>query len=157
MTLDKHIIHQLITFAIKHRKIMQNYLDATGVYHAQHRLLMEISRNPNAPQIELERQMDVFSATIAVSLKKLEKGGYIIKKTDDVDNRLNQIVITEKGYCVVEKSKKIFKMADEKCFKGFSEEEKKNFLQLLEKLNSNIFVPAAENNDWRVSESHCPY
>src|SRR5690554_3253070 len=98
MTLDKHIIHQLITFAIKHRKIMQNYLDATGVYHAQHRLLMEISRNLNAPQIELERQMDVSSATIAVSLKKLEKGGYIIKKTDDVDNRLNQIVITEKGY-----------------------------------------------------------
>ncbi|NLN04473.1 MAG: MarR family transcriptional regulator [Clostridiaceae bacterium] len=66
MTLEKHIIRELITFAIKHRKIMQNYLDATGVYHSQHRLLMEISRNPNASQTELARRMDVSSATIAV-------------------------------------------------------------------------------------------
>ena len=47
---NKKIIHQLITFAVKHKRIMQNYLDETGVYQSQHRLLMEISRNPNASQ-----------------------------------------------------------------------------------------------------------
>jgi DNA-binding MarR family transcriptional regulator len=132
MTLDKHIIHQLITFAIKHRKIMQNYLDATGVYHAQHRLLMEISRNPNAPQIELERQMDVSSATIAVSLKKLEKGGYIIKKTDDVDNRLNQIVITEKGYFAwLKRARRYSKWRMKSVLKGFLRKRRKTFYNCL--------------------------
>jgi Mn-dependent DtxR family transcriptional regulator len=37
--------------------------------------------------------MDVSAATIAVSLKKLEKGGYINKVMDEGDNRLNQITM----------------------------------------------------------------
>ena len=52
---------------------MQNYLDETGVYQSQHRLLMEISRNPNASQKDIARIMDVSAATVAVSLKNLKR------------------------------------------------------------------------------------
>jgi len=135
---NKEIIHQLINFAMKHRKIMQYYLDETGVYHAQHRLLMEISRNPSASQKDIARSMDVSAATIAVSLKKLEKGGYIKKEMDEVDNRLNQITITEKGNRVVEQSKQIFDSIDRMVFEGFNEAEKSSLLVLLQKLNSNL-------------------
>jgi len=135
---DKEIIRQFITFAMKHRKIMQFYLDETGVYHAQHRLLMEISRNPNASQTDIARSMDVSTATIAVSLKKLEKGGYIKKEMDEGDNRLNQITITDKGNKVVEQSKQIFDSIDRKVFEGFTEAEKISLLALLQKLNSNL-------------------
>jgi len=71
---NKEVIRQLIIFAMKHRRIMQKFLDETGVYQAQHRLLMEIFRNPDASQNDIARSMDVSAATIAVSLKKLEKG-----------------------------------------------------------------------------------
>jgi len=135
---NKEIIHQLINFAMKHRKIMQYYLDETGVYHAQHRLLMEISRNPSASQKDIARSMDVSGATIAVSLKKLEKGGYIKKEMDEGDNRLNQITITEKGNRVVEQSKQIFDSIDRMVFEGFNEAEKSSLLVLLQKLNSNL-------------------
>ena len=71
---NKGIIQQIIVFAIKHRKIMRNYLDITGVYQAQHRLLMRIAHDQNASQKDLAMSMDVSASTIAVSLKKLEKG-----------------------------------------------------------------------------------
>jgi DNA-binding MarR family transcriptional regulator len=135
---NKKIIHQLINFAMKHRKIMQNYLDETGVYQAQHRLLMEISHNPNASQNDIARLMDVSAATIAVSLKKLEKEGYINKEMDESDNRLNKITITEKGNRVVEQSRQIFESTDQKVFKGFTEEEKSTLFVLLKKLNANL-------------------
>jgi len=92
---------------MKHRRIMQKFLDETGVYQAQHRLLMEIFRNPDASQNDIARSMDVSAATIAVSLKKLEKGGYIKRETVEEDNRFNKITITEKGNKVVEQSKQI--------------------------------------------------
>jgi len=135
---NKKIIHQLINFAVKHRRIMQNYLDKTGVYHAQHRLLMEISRNPNASQKDIARSMDVSASTVAVSLKKLEKGGYINKEMDEGDNRLNKITITEKGNKVVEQSKQIFDSVDRQVFAGFTDEEKTTLLVLLQKLNANL-------------------
>ncbi|HEY8421284.1 MAG TPA: MarR family transcriptional regulator [Thermoclostridium sp.] len=135
---NKEIIHQLINFAMKHRKIMQHYLDETGVYHAQHRLLMEIARNPNVSQNDIARLMDVSAATIAVALKKLKKGGYINKEMVEEDNRLNKITITEKGKKVVEKSRQIFESVDRRVFEGFTEEEKDTLYGLLRKLDSNL-------------------
>lgn len=137
-TTNKGITYQLISFVMKHRKIMQHYLDETGVYQAQHRLLMAISRNPNASQRDIARLMDISPATIAVSLKKLEKGGYICKVMDEADNRFNQITITEKGNQVVEESKQIFEATDRKVFEGFTEEEKLTLSHLLQKLEANL-------------------
>jgi DNA-binding MarR family transcriptional regulator len=137
-TSNKKVIRQLINFAIKHRKIMMNYLDETGVYHAQHRLLMEISRNPNASQIDIARQMDVTAATIAVSLKKLEKEGYINREKDESDSRFNKITVTEKGDRVVKRSREIFESTDQKVLDGFTEEEKHTLLVLLQKLVANL-------------------
>jgi DNA-binding MarR family transcriptional regulator len=135
---NKEIIHQLINFAMKHRKIMQNYLDETGVYQAQHRLLMEISHNPNVSQNDIARSMDVSAATVAVSLKKLERGGYIHKEMDEGDNRLNKITITEKGNRVVAQSRQIIESTDRKIFEGFTEEDKSALSVLLHRLNANL-------------------
>lgn len=117
---------------------MQSCLDKTGVYQAQHHLLMRISHNPNASQKDIAMSMDVSAATIAVSLKKLERGGYIKKEMDKGDNRLNQITITDKGNKVVEQSKQIFESRDRKIFEGFSEEEKHTLSALLQKLDTNL-------------------
>jgi len=143
---NKEIIRQLINFAMKHRRIMQSYLDETGVYQAQHRLLMTISLNPNASQIELARMLDVSAATVAVSLRKLEKDGYINRDKDDDDNRFNIITITEKGNQVVEKSKEIFEATDRKVLEGFTEEEKQTLFLLLQKLNANLARMEEEKN-----------
>ena len=132
------IIKQIIGFAMKHRKIMQHYLDVTGVFQAQHHLLMRIYHDQNASQKELAMSMGVSAATIAVSLKKLEKGGYIKKEIDQGDNRFNQIAITEKGNKIVMQSKQIFESADQRVFEGFSEEEKLALYSLLMKLDANL-------------------
>lgn len=132
------IIYQLISFAMKHRKIMQSYLDETGVYQAQHHLLMEIAHNPNASQNDIAKSMDVSAATVAVSLKKLEKGRYIKREADEEDNRLNKITITEKGNRVVEQSRQIFNMTDRMVLEGITEEEKLYLSSLLKKLDANL-------------------
>lgn len=135
---NMELIHQLINFAVKHRRIMQNCLDETGVYQAQHRMLMLISCNPNVSQNDIARSMDISASTVAVSLKKLEKGGYILREMDAEDNRLNKIIITEKGNKVVEQSKQIFESTDRKVFEGFTEEEKHDLSVLLQKLDDNL-------------------
>jgi MarR family. len=113
---------------------MQCYLDETGVYHSQHRLLMVISHNPDASQNDIAKSMDISAAAVAVSLKKLEKRGYIKREMVKEDNRLNKIIITEKGNKVVEQSKQIFDYADQKVFEGLTEEEKHTLSGLLKNL-----------------------
>jgi DNA-binding MarR family transcriptional regulator len=136
----KKVMYQIISAAIKHRKIVDYLLQDTGVYSAQHQILMELSRNQFASQKEIADKMNVSSATIAVSLKKLEKGGYISKEIDDADNRLNQITLTDKGKYVVEQSRKIFKSTDLRVFDGFDQKELEELSRLLAKLNKNLEI-----------------
>lgn len=135
---NKEVIYQLINFSLKHRRVMQSYLDSTGVFHAQHRLLMLIAKNPDASQVDLAKMMDVSTATIAVSLKKLENGGYIKRETVQDDNRLNKIIITEKGNKVVSQSREIFEYTDKLVMDGITDEEKLTIYNILKKIDDNI-------------------
>lgn len=122
--------------------MLRRYLDRkvchTGVYPTQHRLLMELYRNPNCSQVGLAEKFDVSAAAIAVSLKKLEKGGYITRLADEADNRINQVSVTEKGKEVIHKSFLIFEETDRCFFDGFTDEEMAQFLDFMERAYKNM-------------------
>lgn len=122
-TPEGRILKQYIRIARKHRCVLEKRLNSTGVYRSQHRILMCIHDHPNISQKELARLNDVTSATIAVTLKKLEKGGYISRAVDERDNRFNQISVTEKGQQVVKDSRRIFSEVEKAMFSGLTRED----------------------------------
>lgn len=101
-------------------------------------MLMCISDHPNVSQKELAEKSKVSAATVAVSLKKLEKGGYIRRVVDERDNRYNQLCLTEKGQRIVEKSKQIFLDVDKSMFDGFSPEELEKMEEFLDRMYENL-------------------
>lgn len=121
-----------------HRTVLERRLNRTGVYRSQHQLLMCIADNPGVSQKRLAQIQHVSSATVAVSLKKLENGGYISRVADEKDNRYNQICITGKGQAVVEKSICCFREVERQMYEGFSEEELDLFFQYLERVRRNL-------------------
>ncbi len=112
------LVEKYIQTNRRHRKILEQELNFTGVYRSQHQLLMFIADNPNVSQKELARLYGVSTATIAVSLKKLEQGGYIRREVDSKDNRYNQICLTEKGMRTVEQSISIFENLERTMFQN---------------------------------------
>ena len=92
-TRNQKLVEKYIMANKLHRMYLQRELNKSGVYRSQHQILMFISKFPNASQKEIANRQHVSTATIAVSLKKMEKGGYISRVTDKDDNRYNQICI----------------------------------------------------------------
>lgn len=121
-----------------HKIVLERQLNKTGVYRGQHQLLMYIADNPNASQKEIARLNQISAATVAVSLKKLELGGYIRRAVDASDNRCNQICLTEKGESVVKKSVSIFLNIQKKMYEGFTQEELDNLQQYLCRIQDNL-------------------
>lgn len=120
------------------KRTIEKRVSITGVYRSQHQLLMQIAHHPKSSQIEIAERLDISPAAVAVSLKKLEKGGYIKKDLDTTDNRINQIEVTEKGKYVVEKSHLIFEEIEKTIFEGFTEEEIEKTGELLERIYQNL-------------------
>ena len=80
-------------------------------------------RGETPSQRELADLLHVSPATVATSLKSLERNGYVQRHIDPTDTRRNLISITSKALECMENSCKVFDAVDEHMFSGFTPEE----------------------------------
>ncbi len=118
------------------KRTIDKRVEDTGVYRSQHRMLMILGRHPEISQTELAEKLEISPAAVAVSLKKLEKAGYISRQSNESDNRVNHVAITEKGGLTIEVSVKCFKEMESALMKDFTMEE----MELLEKYFKRIIA-----------------
>ncbi len=111
-----------------HRCILDERLKETGVYRSQHQILMMLSDHSNISQKEIAERLYVSTATIAVSVKKL----------DQEDNRMNKLCLTEKGKHTVEHSREFFHNVEERMFRDFSAEDLAAMRQYLDRIYENL-------------------
>lgn len=105
------------------KRVIDKRVEGTGVYRSQHRLLMSLGNNPDCSQTELAEKLEVSPAAVAVSLKKLEKSGYISRESDADDNRMNHVIVTAKGKEAIRISIVYFQEMENAILKGFTMEE----------------------------------
>lgn len=86
-------------------------------------MLMILGDHPDCSQTELAEKLEISAAAVTVSLKKLERGGYIRRQCNEDDNRVNHVIITEKGREAIDMSKDFFHGIEIAAFHGFEEEE----------------------------------
>lgn len=145
----RNLMHTYMGINRLHRMVLERQLNKTGVYRSQHQLLMHIADNPNTSQKDLAAMHHVSTATVAVSLKKLENGGYIRRVVSQDDNRYNQICITEKGKAVVEGSIAYFQKLETQMYEGFKPEELEALQGFLDRIyhNLNGLLPETEREE----------
>lgn len=128
-------------------KVFDKLVGDMGIHHSQHMTLMFIGRHGGInSQKEISEEFEISPAAVAVTLKKMEKSGYIERSSDQQDGRFNRITVTKKGKSIIEQTKVCFDEADRKMFAGFTEEEMQDFVSLLERVKANIIKMDQETN-----------
>lgn len=122
------------------KRSIDKKVEGTGVYRSQHRMLMILGKHLEISQTELAEKMEISPAAVAVSLKKLEKSGFISRAAHEDDNRVNHVTVTEKGRLTIEVSIEYFKEMEAALMKDFSMEE----LEVLEKFFKRIIANGEE-------------
>ena len=135
---QKHrIIHLMGVTDRTLKRSISKKVEKTGVYCSQPRLLMILGKHPDCSTTELGERLEISPAAVAVSLKKLEKSGFISRQCQENDNRVNQVVITEKGWKIIDLSTQYFKEMENAFLSDFSEEELKQLQSFLERMIKN--------------------
>lgn len=133
-------VRVLIRVMRRHHACVERRIGALNIHHGQHRMLMQLARHEGdvPSQKELAETMGISPAAVTVTLKKLEREGYISRSMTDEDNRRNEIRITEKGISKVTESRAMFEATDKELFADFSPEELETFVSFLERMNRNL-------------------
>lgn len=119
------------------KRVIGRKVEGTGLYRSQHRLLMILGSHPDSSQTAIAEKMEISPPAVAVTLKKLEKGGYISRQCLVQDNRVNEIVVTEKGQRAIDESIICFQEIEAAILNGFSEEEMEQLGSFLERMIKN--------------------
>lgn len=101
-------------------------------------ILFQLSVNPQMSMKELSQKINRDKSTTTVLVRKLMKEGYVEEKTSDEDKRSKIISLTQKGRQYQEITSNISKQLLETFYRGFSEEEKQQFLSYLERIQKNF-------------------
>lgn len=100
-----------------------------------------------ASQRELAQALRVSQATIATSLKSLERLGYVEKRLDNRDNRRNRVSITGKGAAALLQCSQVFTEIDRRMMEGFSPQEWEDLDRLHHKMLDNLGAGKKEERE----------
>lgn len=122
-------------FKRTHTAIFRNH----GLSFPQYNVLrvLDASRNGRNKISEVSRIMLVPGANMTGLTKRLEKNGFIIRKSDPKDERVTMLEITPKGKRTLKNIEEKKDRSIEMILNGFSQQNIRNLLDNLQKLIKN--------------------
>lgn len=120
---------------------LQQELNALGLKElatSHGNILFCLSKNDQMSLGELTEKINRDKSTTTALVKKLEKEGFVNISKDKNDSRKKNSSLTEKGKNYNESTSAVSRRLLETAWNGFSESEKKQLVELLNKLSENL-------------------
>jgi len=119
-------------------------------------LLQSRGKDGDIPaQRDLAEAMRVSPAAIAMSLKSLERLGYVQKRTDAADQRRKRITVTPKGEAAVVKCWAALAATDARMMEGFSPAEREQLAAFLRRMLENLAGAQAAEDPFERMGCQC--
>lgn len=128
----------LIRLSKTHRRRAHAEFSKVGITGGQPKILDFLSVNDGCIQREIANNCDIEPATVTSILGIMEKSELIYRNQDPKDKRVLNVFLTDKGKTAQKEVERVFNLIDKECFKGFSEEEKSETINLLNRLYKNM-------------------
>ena len=120
------------------KQCLNKLLSDRGIHFGQPPLLFTLRQLGRCSQKDLAKSLCVSPASIAVSLKRMEKAGLIMRVPDPDDLRSNRIELTEAGKASADYAEQGLREVSGQSYCGFSEEEFSLLMDLYRRMRQNL-------------------
>lgn len=128
----------IFALARSHRGLAAQLLRKIGLYPGQEIMLMQLGDKDGQSQNSLGRTLRLDHSTVAKSVKRLEDGGFVIRKRSEEDKRITNVMLTGKGRQAVNEIAEVWKALEDITLKDISEEELKMFIRISNQMTANV-------------------
>ena len=136
---DENLLMSVVRAAEIFKRIVSAIFRKYDLSFPQYNVLrvVDSSRDGQSRITDVSRIMLVPGANMTGLAKRLEKNGFIKRKSDPADERVTILEITRKGKKTLAKIEKERDEHTDAMLKGFPEKEKQNFLEMVKKFIRN--------------------
>lgn len=133
-------------------RYLRNQLNEKKLYRGDPRLLMYVYFHDGRKQAEIAKGLCVKPASLTVMLQRMEQAGLVNRKSDEQDQRVQRVYITELGRETSKKTVELFQKAVKGFFEGVFEEELAVYQGVLEKVKENVLRMLDETSGSETAE-----
>lgn len=120
---DSRIQNFLLKIVHRYFAISFSQFAQYDIYPGQVPVVILLSKREGLSQSEICRELKIKPSTVAVSMKRMEKNGLIIRKPDEKDQRIQRIYGTDKLKVLQKEIYKLVRKNEEVMMDGFTESE----------------------------------
>lgn len=106
----------------------------------QYIFLLFLYKSNGTSQDEISKSLDIDKATTARAITKLEEKGFLERKVDEFDKRINRINLTQKSYDIQDEIKEFSKRWNDIILEGVTDREQEILKPLLLKISENASI-----------------
>jgi len=138
------------------RGFMHSLWDELGLYRGQPFLLAVLWESEGITHSELARRIHVSPATVTNMIKRMEKGGLLERRPDEVDRRVSHVYLTDAGRALRGRVDQRWRELETQIFGSFSEEEQEMLAALLGRVRTELIRlhDGVEASGWRPGVGH---
>lgn len=134
----KELHKVLIRLINSHRRTAHREFNKVGLSKGQPKILDFLVLNNGCIQKDIADSCHIEPATVTSLLANMEKRELIYRSQNSENRRILNVFLTDKGIEAQKQVIRIFNGLDELCFKGFSEDEKTQTIELLTRIQNNL-------------------
>jgi MarR family transcriptional regulator, organic hydroperoxide resistance regulator len=128
----------LINVCHLHRTRAHQLLEALGLYQGQPPVLRALWQQEGLTQREIAQQLKIAPATVTKMLQRMEKTGFIQRRSDPDDQRVTRVYLTDAGRDVQSAVEEVFQTLEAETFANLTLEERLLLRRLLLQLRQNL-------------------
>lgn len=120
------------------RTLSDSMLNEIGLHVGQEMFFVSMLHEEGTSQSELAERMHVQRATVTNMLKRLEQAGLIERRSDDQDQRVLHVYLTERGRELHQHLQRVWRDIEDQTTQGMTLEERLLFRRLLLNVHQNL-------------------
>lgn len=123
-----------------HRYSSMNFkrFSELGIHPAQLPVLKILEDHSGISLRELAKLLHIRPPTASVTIKRMEKSGMVLKESDERDQRISRIYLTDRGKKAAQEIEKLIRENEQLVTAGFSEEEIRGLCGYLNRMTENL-------------------
>jgi DNA-binding MarR family transcriptional regulator len=120
------------------KEVGSKFEGCTGMSQSRLELILQLYEVGEISQKALQQEVNIDNAAITRHLKQLEANEMIVRRKNPDDNRITLVSLTEEGRNKIQAFQEEKERFAASAFKGLSEEERDNLLNMLNHIQENI-------------------
>lgn len=123
-------------------------LEDVGLYRGQPPMLHALWRKDGLTHSELAARLHVQPATMTRMVRRVEKAGFVERRSDAEDQRLSRVYLTDGGRAVRGDVEQVWRTMEAETFDGLSEEGREVLRRSLLRVRENLIRATEDKPPW---------